>query len=248
VHRQRRRQQLRRLGRRDVIRHGERQRSRRRSLRRHVHGLPEPGLDAGDGHGAADNAAAAGVVHRHCCACWRARACGWGAQEVLAVVRRRHELVVLVVREPAGAGRRVHVDPQANAASAAAAAADAAVVVRPAREGVDAVDLVVLAGLLDVVVAAAVVEAAATALVAASDAHEVLELGPFGFCCAVPPICTGTVQRTDMLNEMMPPFRESARHGPRPTSAVECSAVQRRCCLTFTETSQTAASCPAGLP
>lgn len=177
----RRRQQLRRLGR-HVVRHGERQRRRRRPLRRHVHGLPEPGLDAGDGHGPA---AAAGVVHRHCAR--RARARYWGAQEVLAVVRR-HELVV-VVREAtaAAAGRRVHVDPQANAAAAA-------VVVRAAREGLEVVDLVVLVGLLGV--AAAVVEAAAL-VAAASDAHEVLKLGAFGFCGGVPPICTGTVQRTD---------------------------------------------------
>jgi hypothetical protein len=46
-------------------------------------------------------------------------------------------------------------------------------------------------------VGAAVVEAsAAAALVAASDAHEVLKLGAFGFC-GVPPICTGTVERRD---------------------------------------------------
>ena len=85
VHRRhwRRRQQLRRLSP-HIVRHGERQRRRRRhrALWRHVHGLPEPGLDAGDGHGPAD-AAAAGAVHWHCAR--RARV-ERGAQEVLAVV------------------------------------------------------------------------------------------------------------------------------------------------------------------
>jgi len=118
-------------------------------------------------------------------------------------------VVVVVVREAAAklaaAGRRVHVDPQANAAAAAVAVV---VEVGDAREGLEVVDLVV----------AAVVEAAAAAaaLVAASDAHEVLKLGAFGFC-GVPPICTGTVQ-----TEMMRPFWESGAqkecHGP--TSAV----------------------------
>jgi len=113
--------------------------------------------------------------------------------------------MVVVVRE-AAAGRRVHVDPQANAAAAAVAVV---VEVGAAREGLEVVDLVVG-------VTAAVVETAAAALVAASDAHEVLKLGAFGLC-GVPPICTGTVQ-----TEMMRPFWESGAqkecHGP--TSAV----------------------------
>jgi hypothetical protein len=207
-----RRQQLRRLGR--HVRHGQRQ--RRRPLRRHVHRLPEPGLDAGDGHRPADNAsAAAGAVHRHRrhCAARRLARVRWGAQEVLAVVGQELMVVVLVVRE-AAAGRRVHVDPQANAAAAVAVVVE----VRAAREGLEVVDLVVL-GLVGV--AAAVIEAAAAALVAASDAHEVLKLGAFGFC-GVPPICTGTVQRRDKLTEMMRPFWESGteKECNGPTSAV----------------------------
>ena len=195
-----RRQQLRRLGR--HVRHGQRQ--RRRPLRRHVHRLAEPRLDAGDGHRPANNApAAAAAVHRHRRHC--ARVCR-GAQEVLAVVGQ--ELMVVVVRE-AAAGRRVHVDPQANAAAAAVAVV---VEVGAAREGLEVVDLVVG-------VTAAVVETAAAALVAASDAHEVLKLGAFGFC-GVPPICTGTVQRRE--TEMMRPFWESGteKECNGPTSAV----------------------------
>jgi len=123
-------------------------------------------------------------------------------------------VVVVVVREAAAklaaAGRRVHVDPQPNAAAAAAVAV--VVEVGAAREGLEVVDLVVG-------VTAAVVETAAAALVAASDAHEVLKLGAFGFC-GVPPICTGTVQRRE--TEMMRPFWESGteKECNGPTSAV----------------------------
>jgi hypothetical protein len=161
-----------------LARHGERQ--RRRAFR-HVHRLPEPGLDAGDGHGAAN--AGGGVVHRHHRRRGRRARVRRRAQEVrLAVVVWQEMMMKMVLRREyavvrlAADRRRVHVDLQANATAAAMA-----VVVVGARQRMEIVDLVVL----DLVgVAAAVVDAGA--FVAASDAHEVLKLGAFAFCA--PPI------------------------------------------------------------
>jgi hypothetical protein len=156
------------------VRHGERQ--RRRAFR-HVHRLPEPGFDAGDGHGAAD--AGGGVVHLHHRRRGRRARVRRRAQEVgLAVVVWQEMMMKVVLRRQyavvrllAADRRRVHVDLQVNAA-----AANMAVVVVGARQRVEVVDLVG--------VAAAVVDVAA--FVAASDAHEVLKLGAFAFCA--PPI------------------------------------------------------------